>query len=33
MITKAVGAQRDGADAVIVDCMSDPGIEARHEAV
>ena len=33
VITRAVEAERDGMDAVIIDCMNDPGLEAAREAV
>jgi allantoin racemase len=29
----AIEAERDGVDAVIIDCMNDPGLEAAREAV
>ena len=31
-IAKIVAAERDGADAVVIDCMGDPGMEAGREA-
>ena len=33
VIARAVEAERDGVDAVIIDCMNDPGLEAAREAV
>lgn len=33
ILTKAVEAEREGADAVIIDCMSDPGLYAARELV
>lgn len=33
VISRAIQAERDGMDAVIVDCMNDPGVEAAREAV
>ena len=33
VITRAIEAERDGVDAVIIDCMNDPGLEAAREAV
>jgi allantoin racemase len=33
VIARAVEAERDGVDAVIIDCMNDPGLEATREAV
>lgn len=33
IIAKAMEAERDGMDAVIVDCMGDPGVAACREAV
>ena len=33
VIQRALEAERDGADAVVVDCMNDPGLEAAREAV
>ncbi len=33
IITKAIEAEREGADAVIVDCMGDPGVQACREAI
>jgi allantoin racemase len=32
-ITRAIEAERDGVDAVIIDCMNDPGLEAAREVV
>ena len=29
----AIEAERDGVDAVVIDCMNDPGLEAAREAV
>jgi allantoin racemase len=31
ILTKAIGAEQSGADAVIIDCMSDPGLYAARE--
>lgn len=33
VISRAIQAERDGMDAVIIDCMNDPGMEAAREAV
>jgi len=33
VVTHAIEAERDGVDAVIIDCMNDPGLEAAREAV
>lgn len=33
VVLRAVEAERDGVDAVIVDCMNDPGLQAAREAV
>jgi len=33
IITRAIEAEREGVDAVIIDCMNDPGLEAVREAV
>lgn len=33
IIAKAIEAAREGADAVIVDCMGDPGVQACREAI
>lgn len=33
VIQRAIEAERDGVDAVIIDCMNDPGLEAAREAV
>jgi len=33
VVLRAVEAERDGVDAVIVDCMDDPGLQAAREAV
>lgn len=33
IVNRAVEAEREGVDAVIVDCMSDPGLEAARECV
>jgi len=33
MIASAEQAQRDGADALVIDCMADPGLGALREAV
>jgi len=33
VIARAIEAERDGVDAVIIDCMNDPGLEAAREAV
>jgi allantoin racemase len=33
IMTKAVEAERDGADALIIDCMADPGLEPARELV
>jgi allantoin racemase len=33
VIARALEAERDGVDAVIIDCMNDPGLEAAREAV
>ena len=33
VLARAVEAERDGADAVIVDCMADPGLYAARELV
>lgn len=33
VVLRAAEAERDGVDAVIVDCMNDPGLEAAREAV
>ncbi len=33
VVAKVVQAERDGMDAVIVDCMGDPGVEAAREMV
>ncbi len=32
-IAKAIQAQRDGAHAIVIDCMGDPGVDACREAV
>ena len=32
-ISKAIQAQRDGARAIVIDCMGDPGLDACREAV
>ena len=33
LLTKAIEAQRDGADAVVIDCMGDPGLQAAREVL
>ena len=33
IVQRAVEAERDGMDAIIIDCMNDPGLEAAREAV
>ncbi len=33
VVLRAVEAERDGIDAVIIDCMNDPGLQAAREAV
>jgi len=33
VIRRAIEAERDGVDAVIIDCMNDPGLEATREVV
>lgn len=33
VVTRAIEAERDGVDAVIIDCMNDPGMESAREAV
>jgi len=33
VVRKAVEAEKDGVDAVIIDCMADPGLEAAREMV
>ena len=33
VVGRCIEAQRDGVDAVIIDCMGDPGLEAAREAV
>jgi allantoin racemase len=33
VVQRAVEAERDGMDAVIIDCMNDPGLQAAREAV
>jgi allantoin racemase len=33
MITKVIQAEQDGCDAVVIDCMGDPGLAAAREAV
>ncbi len=33
MIAKIVAAEREGVDAVVIDCMGDPGLDAAREAV
>lgn len=33
IIAKAIEAEREGVDAVIVDCMGDPGVQACREAI
>ena len=33
IVQRAVEAEQDGMDAVIIDCMADPGLEAAREAV
>lgn len=33
IITKAVDAEAEGVDAVIIDCMADPGLDAARELV
>ena len=33
VVAAAIQAERDGVDAVIIDCMNDPGMEAAREAV
>ncbi len=33
VVKKAVEAEKDGVDAVIIDCMADPGLEAAREMV
>ncbi|MCL5256219.1 MAG: aspartate/glutamate racemase family protein [Chloroflexi bacterium] len=33
MINKAIEAEREGADAIIINCMQDPGLKACREAV
>ena len=33
VINAALRAERDGADAVVIDCMLDPGLDATREAV
>ncbi len=32
-IVRAIEAERDGADAIIIDCMGDPGLKPAREAV
>ena len=32
-IVKAIEAERDGADAIVIDCMGDPGLKPAREAV
>ena len=33
IVEQAIAAERDGCDAVIIDCMGDPGLAAAREAV
>lgn len=33
VVTRAIEAERAGMDAIIIDCMNDPGLEAAREAV
>jgi len=33
VVTRAIEAERGGVDAVVIDCMNDPGLEAAREAV
>jgi allantoin racemase len=33
VVRRAIEAERDGVEAVIIDCMNDPGLEAAREAV
>ena len=33
VVLRTVDAEREGADAVIIDCMNDPGLQAAREAV
>ncbi len=33
VVQRAIEAERDGVDAVVIDCMNDPGLEAAREAV
>jgi allantoin racemase len=33
VVGRCIEAERDGVDAVIIDCMGDPGLEASREAV
>ena len=33
VVAAAIQAERDGVEAVIIDCMNDPGVEAAREAV
>ena len=33
VVAAAIQAERDGVDAVVIDCMNDPGMEAAREAV
>ncbi|WP_372921743.1 aspartate/glutamate racemase family protein [Roseovarius sp.] len=33
VVDAAIGAERDGADAIVIDCMLDPGLDAAREAV
>lgn len=33
IVTRAIEAEQEGIDAVIVDCMGDPGLDAAREAV
>lgn len=32
-VARALEAERDGVDAVVIDCMADPGLQAAREAV
>ena len=33
IIKKAIEAEREGCDAIVIDCMGDPGLDAAREAV
>jgi allantoin racemase len=33
IVAKAIQAERDGAHAIVIDCMADPGLDACREAV